>query len=223
MDFGRALRFHDGMKTTLALLLCLAAPLAAESLTGSGTVKTETRTLTAYTAIDAGGALELTITCGKDLHCEVTADDNLLPAITTAVEGDTLKIGTNGSISTSSGIKIALSVPDLHKLTLSGAGKVALTGVKNDALALNLTGATNVTASGRTHALTIEISGAGKIAADDLKADDATVICSGTGAVDVSASGTLTATVSGVGRVRYSGDPKSVQKHVSGVGSVSPR
>ena len=45
----------------------------------------------------------------------------------------------------------------------------------------------------------------------------------GASSIDVYASEQLDVSVSGVGSVSYSGNPKVVNKHVSGIGSVSPK
>src|SRR5438552_996004 len=55
-----------------------------------------------------------------------------------------------------------------------------------------------------------------------LRADNAKVEVSGAASVDVYAAEQLDVNVSGAGRVSYSGNPKTVNKHVSGIGSVNP-
>jgi hypothetical protein len=45
---------------------------------------------------------------------------------------------------------------------------------------------------------------------------------SGAASVDVYADEQLDVSVSGAGSVSYSGNPKTINKHVSGIGSVSP-
>lgn len=209
--------------TGLAAIAIALAPASALALDGSGTQKTEVRTLTTFTSVECDGALDLNVTCGKTLHCEVTADDNLLPVIATTVEGGTLKIHATESISTRTGITVTLDTPDVSAVKLSGAGTVKVNGLKNDAFELGLSGTAHVIAAGQTKKLKIGLSGAGKIDADGLATDDADVDCSGAGAVDVHVSGTLNAKVSGVGKVMYGGSPKTVNKDVSGVGSIGPR
>jgi hypothetical protein len=74
-------------------------------------------------------------------------------------------------------------------------------------------------ASGQSKSVTISSTGAGKIDAHDLRADDADVNVTGAAGVDVYATDELDVTVSGAGRVTYSGNPK-VNKKVNGAGQV---
>lgn len=68
-----------------------------------------------------------------------------------------------------------------------------------------------------------EVSGAGDVRLERLAAQQAEVEVSGAGSVHVHASDFLTASVSGVGDVVYSGRPEQVKEDVSGVGEVRPR
>ena len=65
------------------------------------------------------------------------------------------------------------------------------------------------------------ISGAGYLDAIDLKTKSCDVRIEGVGAGSVYATESLNATISGVGKIRYKGEPK-VYKKVEGVGVVSP-
>jgi len=65
------------------------------------------------------------------------------------------------------------------------------------------------------------ISGAGYLDAIDLKTKNCDIRVEGVGAGSVYATESLNATISGVGKIRYKGEPK-VYKKVEGVGVVSP-
>jgi len=69
--------------------------------------------------------------------------------------------------------------------------------------------------------LVARISGAGYLDAIDLKTKKCDIRIEGVGAGSVYATESLNATISGVGKIRYKGDPK-VFKKVEGVGVVSP-
>lgn len=64
------------------------------------------------------------------------------------------------------------------------------------------------------------ISGAGYLDAIDLKTKNCDIRIEGVGAGSVYATESLNATISGVGKIRYKGDPK-VYKKVEGIGVVS--
>jgi putative autotransporter adhesin-like protein len=65
-----------------------------------------------------------------------------------------------------------------------------------------------------------EVTGAGDVRAKDLHSK--TVEISTTGAADayVTASDTLRISITGAGDVTYYGNPKTIEKHVTGAGSI---
>jgi hypothetical protein len=186
---------------------------------GSGVRKTEQRDLPAFTSIDTSGAFEVEVICQKPASFEIEADDNIVPLVQAEVRGGVLHVNTTKSYTSSGGIKLRISVPDLVSIKSTGAGKFNVTGVKNDNFEIQSTGAAMVVASGQSKSLKISSTGAGKIDAHDLRAGDADVSVTGAAGVDVYATDELDVTVSGAGRVTYSGNPK-VNKKVSGAGQV---
>ena len=74
-----------------------------------------------------------------------------------------------------------------------------------------------------TKAVEITNSGAGLIDTHELRSSKADVNLSGAGQAEVYASEQLDVAISGVGRVTYSGQPKVINKNISGIGSVSAR
>src|SRR6266849_4065437 len=68
----------------------------------------------------------------------------------------------------------------------------------------------------------VKSTGAGKIDANDFRAQKADVTVTGAAGVEVNVSDELDVNVSGAGRVTYTGNPK-VNKHVSGAGQVTKR
>lgn len=73
---------------------------------------------------------------------------------------------------------------------------------------------------GVAKSLDIHVSGAGHIDAEELKTKDVDIKIEGVGTGTVYATETLHARIEGVGRIKYSGDPK-VTKSVEGLGSVT--
>lgn len=207
----------------VAALVVTGCGSSGASVEGSGTPKTEVRALPPISAVEAGGALELVITVAAAQRVEVTADDNIVPLLTTVVDQGTLKVGLNGSVSTKTPVKVVLALTDVVRVAVPGAVTATVAGVKNDSFSVEMSGAGRLTCTGQTKSFKVELSGAGKVAADDLKSQNVQVDCSGAGRLEVHASESLTATVSGAGSVIYSGNPKTVKKEVSGVGSVVAR
>lgn len=193
------------------------------SLKGSGTRKTEQRDLASFKAIDSEGAFEFDVTCQKPVSFSIEADDNILPLIQSDVRDGVLYLRTEKGYNSRDSVKVRITVPNLESIKASGAGKFHIVDLKNDKFKVQTTGATSLTAAGETKNLEIHNEGAGKIDTDGLHAQKAKVEISGAASVDVYASEQLDASVSGVGRVSYSGNPKTVNKNVSGMGIVSAK
>lgn len=187
---------------------------------GSGNVQTEKRNLRDFKSIDAGGMFEIEVVAQKDFSVEVDADDNLLPLIKTEVNGDTLEITTEKRISPKNTIRIRIAAPDIDKLEISGASKVSLANVKNDALKIEASGASKIKVDGETRNLDVELSGASRLDAEGLKAENVSVDGSGASSANVFVTGDLKVDLSGASKVNYTGTPKNLEKSTSGASSV---
>ena len=211
-------------KTILVLtLLMLLAGCKMGGIRGSGTRESEKKEVPAFKAIETGGAFDVEITCQKPQSVEIEADDNLLPLLETDVSDGVLHVGMKQNYHSRKLIALRIAVPDLNRITISGAGTARVTGVKNENFVINSTGAAKIEAKGETKAVEIRNSGAGLIDAHELRSSKAEVNLSGAGQAEVYASEQLDVAISGVGRVTYSGQPKVINKNISGIGSVSAR
>ena len=217
-------------KTTFVSLLALALTMAVTGchhsgtrVKGSGNRKTEKRELSSFKAIDSEGAIDFEVTCQKPVSISIEGDDNILPLIQTDVRDGVLYLRTEKGYNSRASIAVRITVPNLDSIKAAGAGKFQISDLKNDKFTVQTTGATALTASGETKSVEIHNAGAGKIDTGSLHAQKAKVDISGAASVDVYASEQLDASVSGVGRVSYSGNPKTVNKNVSGMGIVSAK
>lgn len=190
---------------------------------GSGNAATEKREVAGFKGVDVGGAFHVEIVAGNEYSVEVEADDNLLPLITTRVEGSVLHIGSEKSLSPRSQLRVRISSPDIDSLDASGASKISLTGVKNSALNVSSSGASKITVEGTTGNLTVDVSGASKIEAERLQAENASVDASGASHVSVNASNEVRADASGASKISYATGAKNVIKKTSGASKVQER
>jgi len=187
---------------------------------GSGKVKSETRKIGSFTGIESRGSADCEITVGPATSLKVSADDNLLPLITTKVENGKLVISTKGSFSTHHPIKVTVTTPDLKAFSTVGSGDSAITGVKGRAFDVAIVGSGEIEAKGSADKLSASISGSGDLNLGGLKARDADATISGSGDIDLFVTGNLNAQVSGSGDIAYAGNPKNVNRSVSGSGDV---
>ncbi len=190
---------------------------------GSGSMKSETRNVSGFSAIDVSGAFEVEIVAQKDFSVEVEADDNLLELIKTEVDGDTLKIKSEKSLKSSNPLKIRISAPNIESLDLSGASKVNIVNLNNDSLSLDSSGASKIKIEGTTKSFDVEMSGASRLDAENLKAENVSVDSSGASSAYVFVTNELKADLSGATNVTYSGSPKNIQKKTSGASSVKEK
>ena len=208
--------------SALSLLLLLSAGCDWKGISGNGQIKTESRPMTAFTRVEAGGFYKLEWHPGAP-SLSLTTDENLLSHIETSVGGDVLRIEMHGSISPTHGIKIAITSPSLAGASLSGAVGFTAAPISGATYALETSGAAKVTLAGKVNRLLASLTGASKLKAAELPADDVELSVTGAGKADVTASNLLRASITGAGKVSYGGQPKSVEKKITGAGKIEPR
>ncbi len=190
---------------------------------GSGTAKSEIRTVSSFTRVNAGGTVNVEIVAQRDFSVAVEADDNLLANIKTEVSGDTLKIYSEDTISPKTPINVKISMPAVEGLDLSGASSGSVSGVKADSLELKASGASEIKIDGAAKELTADASGASAIDAESLQTQDADVEASGASQATVAATGELKVEASGASKIVYIGEPKNLQQNSSGASSVTKK
>ena len=203
------------------LATALTAP-ACIGTGGSGKEATENRELEGFSEIEVAGVFKVEAQVGSSTSVEVLADDNLLPLITTKVRGDRLVVEFDGSVRPKVTPTLRVTTPKLSAIESSGASVVDarnLTGT----FSFETSSASKATLVGEVDELELDVSGAAKIDASDLKAKSATVDVSGAAKVDVTVTESLDADVSGAAKVTYGGNPDNVNKDVSGAAKVEPR
>lgn len=217
------------MRKATLLLTCFALIFAFSSchigsgVKGSGNRKTEKRDLASFKAIDTTGAYEIQLTCQKPASFEIEADDNILPLIKTDVRDGVLYVSNQERYNSRRAVMLRISLPELVGVSSHGAGDIKVTDANSGDLKIESTGAASVNATGKAKSLTISSTGAGDIDTSRLHAEKARVSVSGAASINVYASEQLDVAVSGVGSVTYSGNPKTVNKNVSGFGSVNKK
>jgi hypothetical protein len=213
---------RSALLLALILSLVLAAGCDFRGIRGNGRIKTESRPVSAFTRVNAGGYYSIKWQPGQPA-LTVRTDENLLSHITTKMDGDVLRIELQGQIAPTDGIQIALSSPALKGADLSGAVKLEAQPLGGDTFALETGGATKVTLSGKVRRLLASLTGASKLQARDLSAETVEISVTGAGKADVCASELLRAAITGAGEVSYSCNPKSVEKKITGAGKIHPR
>jgi hypothetical protein len=190
-----------------------------DGVAGSGNRQKEKRNVANFTSISTNGAYEIEFVVQPSYSLEIEGDDNILPLIATEVSNNVLHIRSKRSISPRKSISLKISAPNLEAISANGAGRIEISGLKNEKFGLDVNGATTIRVSGETKSLEIDANGATNIDTHRLRADRARVESNGVSKVEVHAANELDVTVSGPSRVTYHGDPH-VKQTVNGPGSV---
>jgi hypothetical protein len=193
--------------------------LIHDGVAGSGNRQKEKRTVANFTSISIEGAYEIEVVAGSATSLEIEGDDNILPLISTEVSNNVLHIKSRRSISPRKLVALKISTPSLEGVNANGAGKIEISGLKNEKFGIDVNGAQTIRASGETKFLEIDANGATNIDTHKLRADQARVGSNGVSKVELHAANELDVIVSGPSRVTYHGDPH-VKQTVNGPGTV---
>lgn len=189
---------------------------------GNGHIKSEERPITAFANLDAGGAFEIEWQKGSPA-LRITTDENLLPYIENDISGDTLRLRTREHIWPTHGVKVVISSPTRTGGKIRGAVKLTVKQLSGPTFALESKGAAEVVLDGSIDRLLVDMTGASQLAADGLQAKTAEISTTGAGDADVSVTDTLKVVITGAGKVTYSGNPPTIEKQITGAGSIRRR
>jgi hypothetical protein len=196
---------------------------SSELIVGSGVPASETRDVEPFTAVDLTGASNLVVRVGDELSVVVHADDNIVPLVSTEVRDGALVVATDDGFTTVNEVRVDVTVPTLDGMRLTGSGVVAVEGIQGKELDVLLSGSGALSASGTVDVLTATVSGAGSARLADLRAGAVDALVSGTGLLEVYASDSLDAAVTGTGVILFGGHPASVERSVAGTGAIVER
>ena len=209
------------LRVALALVAVVLLVAACSVTRGSGQVTTASRPVSGFTKVELSGTGELTIEKTGTDSLTISAEDNILPRLTSEISGDTLTLGTepNTSIVPTKPITYSLTVKDLTGLAVSGSGSIRVSNLTTTSLSTKISGSGTITANGTASDQDLEISGSGRYLADGLTSKTANVHISGSGTASVLASDMLDVKISGSGSLTYSGNPQ-VEQELSGSGKL---
>ena len=225
--------------TLLPLTACgVSIDWDGPAVAGSGTSATQARSVAAFDRIDIRGDYDVVVRVGGARAVSLEGDDNLLPFVRTEVRSGTLHIDSAEDLRPRAGIRIEIGVEALQGVHSGGSSDIAIREVRAPSFDVNVSGSSELAATGEFGDLSTSISGSGEIrmqgTADeidgrvsgsgeldlvDVRARRARIDVSGSGGATLNVSERLDASVSGSGDVRYAGRP-TVNADVSGSGAV---
>jgi hypothetical protein len=203
----------------LAASIVLAAGCHLAGIHGNGHVKTDERSISAFANIDVRGAFTIEWQSGAPT-LRVTTDENLLPYIDSNVSGDTLHLRTREQIRPTHGIRVVISSPTRAGARISGAIKLNAKQLTGPRFALESRGACQVSLDGKIDELLADMTGASELAASELQTKTTEISTTGAGNAEIAVAEKLKVAITGAGKVQYSGNPATIEKHVTGAGSI---
>lgn len=202
----------------LGVCIVFASGCRWVGIRGNGNIKTEERTINAFTEIDTGGTFDIDWQSGSPA-LRITTDGNLLSHVRSDVSGSTLRLRTNEHIWPTHGIKVVISSPTRAGARISGAVRLAANQLTGPKFALDASGASRVSLDGNIDELLADMTGASELEAGGLQTKIAEISTTGAGDAEIAVSETLRVSITGAGKVSYSGNP-TIEKHITGAGSV---
>jgi len=229
------------------ITLLLSAAIFATLVTGcaSGPTTTEIRDVSDVDEVSMSGIGRLEIEQGSTESLEVEGPENVVADLDTRMDGSVLRVEYNPSfwalewLRPDHDVTIYLTVRDLKRIELSGAGSVRMEDFEGGELEIDISGAGDVKVAdlsverldcqlsgagsfevdGEAEEQAVRLSGAGSYKAEDLRSLSAEIEVSGAGSATVWVERELDLALSGAGNIAYYGNPR-VQQDVSGAGRV---
>jgi Putative auto-transporter adhesin, head GIN domain len=205
--------------SVLATFVVLVTGCGWPGIRGNGHITTDQRTVTAFSEIEADGAFQIEWRSGAPA-LSITTDENLLPYIENRTIDNRLRLHSHDRIWPTQGVKIVVSSPTRSAAKLTGATRLTATQLSGAKFAVESTGAARVTLDGTVDELLADMTGASELNARSLQTKTAEISTTGAANADIAVSDTLKVSITGAGKVTYSGNPPTIEKHITGAGSI---
>jgi hypothetical protein len=209
-------------KITIALLAGLIFSTAGcrwGGIMGNGHIVTDTRSVSDFSEIQADGGFQIEWRSGPP-SLSITTDENLLRYIDHQNIDHQLRLHSRGNLWPTHGVKVALSSPTRSGAKLTGAARLTANQLSGHSFAIESTGAAKVMLDGNVDELVTDMTGASRLEAESLQTKTAEISSTGASHAEVAVSETLKVSITGAGKVIYSGNPPVVEKHITGAGSI---
>ena len=215
------------MKKKLPILLLILAIAGVatwyfDGIHGDGVIKTEDRAVPEFSKVTISGAYKIQWSHGSPA-LSITTDQNLLPHIRTEVSDGSLRIGSKKNLHPTGDATITITSDSLADVELTGANAFKAGQLTGPELKVRATGASTIRVDGSVTKLDAGLTGASTLHAQSLQTQTATVSITGASSAEVNATEALKASITGAGTLTYSGNPKKVEKTVTGVGNIRSR
>jgi hypothetical protein len=204
---------------TLAFLTLFLSGCNWIGIRGDGNIQTEQRALTDFSELHTDGSFNIEWRSGPP-SLSITTDANLFSHIESSISSNYLRLHQRERLSPTHGIKVIVSSSTRSGSRLTGASKLSARQLTGPSYAVETTGAAEVSLDGSVDDLVADMTGASELNAKGLQTKTAEISTTGAANADISVSETLKVTITGAGDITYYGTPKTVEKHITGAGSI---
>lgn len=211
---------RTGLWQICALGSILALTSCDYGIRGNGHVVDDQRAVTDFTEVFASGGLRLQWQPGAS-GITIRTDENLLRHIDVTVEGSELHIRTHDNLRPTHHITVILSSAALRGASLRGAVDLTAHNLSGPKFYVRASGAADLKLAGTVDEFLVDLTGASDVKARDLHTKITQIAARGASSAQVSVSDTLRVSITGAGSVGYYGTPKTVEKNVTGAGSIT--
>ena len=208
---------------------------------GNGKRVNETFQVENFSKLTIGGAYHIILGKGDKNLVIIDTDENLIKYIDVEVVGKTLYISNdNYVLKSNKGNEIVVVYNEIEEILINGACKLRNEGVletkflsvimggaglielevDTKELFIEISGAGAVVLSGSSDYQSVHLSGAGGYDGKELFSKTCDVRISGMGGAEIYVEEKLNAQISGLGGVRYQGEPEDISTEISGLGTV---
>lgn len=213
------------MRTILfiAIISLLSISCTKDRLTADGNKITEVRQPGNFTGVHSSGANPITITYGAETKIELKGSANLIPRYKTEIRNGVVNLEYEHVNVQNDDIEVFVTLPALKKVSMSGSGKVSISGAfpNTDIFRLSISGSSKTTVNDTFSAdeVNVDVSGSGNADLEKITAKKGDVTISGSGDVRTTVENSLKARISGSGKIYYTGNAQ-VDSQISGSGKV---
>ncbi len=205
-------------------------------------IRTETRELTAFSELEAGGGVELEIVGGDKPELTIRGEDKVVADYTTRVQNGKLLIERKSNwgkfhshavqirvtaknlkrVDVSGGVDLQIQGGLARDFTLEASGGVEAKAAQLDLNSINVdaSGGASIDLSGQAGKADFELSGGVELRAKDLKTKEVSIDASGGVSARVYAAEKIDGEASGAANVRVYGSPRQFAVETSGASSA---
>jgi hypothetical protein len=229
---------------TVFMFSCASLYAQQKTIRGSGKVIEESREVSGFNRVDMAAIGTLRLKQGNQEGLRIKVEDNLLRYFETRVVDGTLVIDIKkiDRLYPTQPVEFDLWVKELREIRLSGAaniqapnleagqfsvtvtgaGDVEMSDFQAKRLQVWMAGAGNVIMSGWVEEQDITMKGKSGYKARNLISTRAEIFINGVGNAELQVRDALHAEIVGIGAIRYRGNPRKVEKSVTGMGTITP-